>query len=367
MNHTTETIKELFSNSITNFKARDPNKFSLGYIATKTNLSKSFIERAANNKLGNVLDGTKLIALSKVVCEEDQVRDVAEFFASEFVSSQDSIMKDAIYAQFVRENERFVSQEFEKIFVEEDSYIAYCLCCNDEGATKDHIQKVLGDKGLIALGRLEARGMVLKEEDKYKALKDNFSYTFDYLPKFFKILAGQYKPSNVGKERNYAHVMTQNLSRNGIKQWQAEHRRHHEALRKIKEENPGSIDAFTVGFMDTFTTDDIDNPKTGSNMKSPTTTLMSLLAAFIILVGLIPTTLNADEIQDEAQFVKEMAIGFITNRGEVLNPKDIFKKKPNQIEGIKLEDGEIIIIKDEFGQKVIERVISGGGTDGGGG
>ena len=135
MELTSEDIKCLLSNSIQLFRAKDRDKFSYNYISAKTSLSPSFVERAAKNKLGEKLDASKIMALSGLVCERQESRHIANYFAKNLLDKDNSILKDAIYAKFVIESNRSISTELEQALQEEETYIPYALAANKKGTT----------------------------------------------------------------------------------------------------------------------------------------------------------------------------------------------------------------------------------------
>lgn len=371
----------------------------------RTEVNPKFVERAMKNQLGADIDSKKVLDLAKLVCDPKETQDIAEFFAGRLLG-ESSILKDAIYAKFVRENERFVSTEFEKILINDDSYITYCLCSNDKGATEDHILNIQGGKGIVALEKLRSKGMVEYINGAYSSVKKNFSYSFDYISKFISLLSKFYQPNNVGKERNYAYVITENLSRDGIKEWQAEFRRHHEALRTIRDNHKGEIDVFSVGFMDTFTSEDIDSKnyvksKKDKIMNGTSKTLMSMLL-FIFSLSFIADS-QALELKPEYKKLleKEMNIESEINESNIYLSSelvielkgDLKKKLKNEFEYLEGKDQQIIKINEidiiraiegrgkleldsgttfdgnEFNfrdYKPIRKVLVGG-TDGGGG
>ena len=137
----------------------------------------------------------------------------------------------------------------EKHLQEEDSYIPYALSAHQDGTTKEEVKQVLGEIGVAGLDRLVSKGLIVKKGDNYHAYQKEFSTGFETLKKQIPILGRLYKPSHVGKERNYAHIITEGLSREGIKEWQRAHREHLEKLKDIFQAYPGEHNTFSVAFM----------------------------------------------------------------------------------------------------------------------
>lgn len=223
----------------------------------KTNLSASFIERAAKNKLGEKLDPSKVIALCSLVCEKSDNKKVANYFAKTILDKDNSILKDAIYAKFVVESNRSIPSELENFLQEEETYIPYALSANKDGTTIEEIRRVMGEIGVTGLNKLLDRGLITQKGHYFHAVKKEFSTSFETLKKQFPILARFYRPSNVGKERNYAHIITEGLSRQGVKEWQKAHREHQEKLKDIFKKYRGKHNVFSVAFMDTFSSEEL--------------------------------------------------------------------------------------------------------------
>jgi hypothetical protein len=247
-------IKSTLQESIQHFRDINPDKHSYAYIGMKSNNSTSFVERAAKNKLGVPLDPKKVLPLANLVCDEPQTRQVAKFFADNLVEQSD-ILKDALYAKFVQENDRYVSQELERLFQNKNDYIAYVLSSKELGVSEEEVLTIGGSSLVNSLKNLTNKGFIQKINNNYKSIKSSFSYSFVTMKRLINHLSEYYNPNNVGKERNYVHVVTTSLTKEGIKELQEEHRRHHNKIREIKMKHKGNISTFSVGFMDTFSED----------------------------------------------------------------------------------------------------------------
>jgi hypothetical protein len=223
-------------------------------MSRKTGLSPSYIERAAKGKLGGQLDPKKTMSLVGLVCGPEETRLIANILVSGFISDDNKILKQALLDQFSRE-QNIGNKEIERALEEDEVFIAYALCANSDGATVDKIKMVLGDAGKIGLKKLERLDLVHEENGRYVASPGKSFNQFETIKKQLAILSRLYKPSNVGKEKNYVHIMTDGLNEEGLKGWQEEHKRHQEKLREIKNQCKGNIDVFSVGFMDTFLPD----------------------------------------------------------------------------------------------------------------
>lgn len=250
-------IKNTLAKGIHEFRSKDIEKYSYNFIGSKTGLSPSFIERASKNKLGEKLDASKILPLSELVCSYEDQKKIASHFAKQILSEDSSILKDAIYTKFVIQNNRAFSVDVEKFLEVEETYIPYLLSANQFGTTEKKVREVLGEIGVHGLKTLEQKGLIKKIEDTFYSLKKDFSNTFETLKKQIPILARLYRPSHVGKNRNYIHIITESLTPEGIKEWQIAHREHYERLNAIKDKYKGKNDAFSVAFMDTFSSEDL--------------------------------------------------------------------------------------------------------------
>jgi len=220
-------------------------------MARKAELSPSFIERAAKEKLGENLDAKKAMALAKLVCNPDERRLVAKVLINNFIAADNPILKQALLDQFSKERE-ISNDEIERALEEDEVFITYILCAAENGATAAKIKTVLGDAGDIGLTKLESLGIVEKRQNSYFVIEGKSFSQFETIKKQIGILSRMYKPSNVGKGKNYVHIMSDTLNDEGIKAWQEEHKRHQQKLRELKNEFQGDIDVFSVGFMDTL-------------------------------------------------------------------------------------------------------------------
>lgn len=373
-----EQIKSVLAERLTQFRDQNPDKHSYAYISNRTDVGPKYIERAAKNILGSEVDSKKVLELAKLVCDPKETQEIADFFAGRLLE-ESSILKDAIYAKFIKENERFVSSDFERVLLEDDSYVEYLLCCNTKGKTEEEVTKILGEKGSVALEKLKSRGLLVPQEGRLVSLHKKLSYTFEYIAKFIPILAKFYQPSHVGKERNYAHIVTTSLNREGIKRLQSEHRRHHEEVRKIRDEFEGDIDIFSVGFMDTFTSEDIDaatfNKSTKDKvMNGLSKTLMSLIV-LMFSFSFTPKAI-ASEVVLEVKGAFKKALeknfdSFIGPHSEIIKIKDLDLIRVQDLDGRFELDTGLTLDGEEFNFRdftpVKRFVVGGDGSDGGGG
>jgi len=370
-----EEIKSLLAERLSTYKAQDPDKFSYAYFANKSDTSNSYIERAIKNQLGDVLDSKKILAVAKMVCAPEETQEIAQYFAGKLLE-ESSILKDAIFARFVKEKELYVSKELEEILKDEDAYVVYCMCAKNSGTSVDSIRSILGEKGVNALNLLVSKGIVKLQDNGYRSKNDNFSYSFEFMSRIVQILGRFYKPQNVGKERNYVHVLTHALSRDGVKLWQAEHRRHHEELRKIRDSHSGDIDVFSVGFMDSFTSEDIDSPKFNKStkdsvMKNIGKALMSLA---LVLFALTTSKVMASEtiFEVKGSLKQELTAhfkGFKASDSTFIDIKEIDLIRAIENDGKFELDSATTLDGIEFNFRdftPVKRFVVGGGDGGGG-
>ena len=244
-------IKSLIALRIQEFKERDVDKYSYKFMARKTGLSPSYIERAAKGKLADHLDAKKTMSLAQLVCQPEESRQIADVLVNDFIDESNLFLKAALVDQ-VEKQRANSNDEIGRALSEDEVFIAYALCSGPQGADNLKIRKVLGDAGIIGVKKLEKLNLVYEKDGRYFSKPGNSFNQFETIKKQLSILSRMYKPSNVGKEKNYVHIMTDGLNDEGIKKWQMEHRRHQSKLREIKNEFQGEIDVFSVGFMDTF-------------------------------------------------------------------------------------------------------------------
>ena len=244
-------VKDLLAKRINNFRDLNQEKYSYKYMARKAGLSPSFVERAAKGKLGESLDAKKTMSLANLICTPEESRLVAEVLVSSLMTADNCVLQQALVEQFSKERERS-NDEIERALEEDEVFITYVLCSGRNGASIEKLKMVLGDAGNIGLKKLQELGIIECKDDRFY-IKDGKSFKqFETIKKQLGILARMYKPSNVGKEKNYVHIMSDGLTQEGVIAWQAEHRKHQEKLRELKNKYQGEIDVFSVGFMDTF-------------------------------------------------------------------------------------------------------------------
>lgn len=399
-----EQIKTVLADRLTSFRDQNPEKHSFAYISMRTEVNPKFVERAMKNQLGADIDSKKVLDLAKLVCDPKETQDIAEFFAGRLLG-ESSILKDAIFAKLLRDSGLIdASEDIDEALKTENAYVVYCLCANSNGATENEIRSILGGTGIDALNTLLLKGIIHLKEGFYKTRSENYTYSFEHFQRVFQVLSRFYKPQNVGKERNYAHVVTSTLNRDGIKKWQAEHKRHHDALREIRDSHQGEIDVFSVGFMDTFTSEDIDSKnyvksKKDIFMNGASKTLMSILL-FVLSMTFVQESQalelkpkykellkNELSLESDVDFLHENEVVFelkgqtkqtIKNEFDFLvNKRDQEVIRINEIDIIRALEGKgkleldsgVTIDGREFNFRdysPVKRVLVGGGDAGGG-
>ena len=73
------SIRAELANLISKFRETCPEKHSYGYIEKKSDIVKSYIHRAANNELGQVLDKNKIMAIINVIGSYEDKKKFANF------------------------------------------------------------------------------------------------------------------------------------------------------------------------------------------------------------------------------------------------------------------------------------------------
>jgi len=243
-------IKAILAEGLRLYREKDPARHSFNYIARKTNNSASFVERAAKNSLGDALDSKKVLALSEVVLGHGENERFVQFFLQKFLTEESDILKDAISAKFVNQFQSEATKEIDDICEHEETFIAYILSSSGAGVSREDLINVGGKKILNGVRKIEEMNLIEFKGGYYRARKLNFSLSSQGLMRSIVHLFKFYNPFNIGKKLNFIHVLTNSLSKVGIEKWQDEHRRHHEELSRIGEENQGNYHVFSFGAMD---------------------------------------------------------------------------------------------------------------------
>ena len=111
--------------------------------------------------------------------------------------------------------------------------------------------------GLGSLKTLESKGILKEESNVFRPINESevLVHSFDSIKRHLKTYGEHYKSEHVGKNRNYVHSLTDDLSIEGVEKVQAVHRKFHSELKEVmrNENNLGPIPMFSVAFCDTFT------------------------------------------------------------------------------------------------------------------
>jgi hypothetical protein len=250
-----ETLCQLLADKVRAYKVQNPEKHSYTYMAGRAGVSASFVERAYKKQLTS-FDPKRTVSLAKFVCTEEETKSVADYFADKFIQENSDILQDAIYEKFIKKNQSGIPAELNRLLVQENTAIIYNLSCLGAGVSEETAQKLFGVSGLEALESLSSKGFIKKEEDRFKGQYDNISASFEAVKAQLGFFSKLYKPQNVGKKKNYAFIITQKMSHDGIIEAQEAYREFHTRIRNIKDRNPGENDHFMVGFMDNFLTEE---------------------------------------------------------------------------------------------------------------
>jgi len=380
-------VRNILMASIQNLREEDSLKYSYNFIAQHSDLSSSFVERCAKDKLAGQLDSQKILKLSKYICNSEEHKKIVEYFAELFLE-ENEILKDAIYEKFIAQENRLLPTELEQSLQKEDTYIPFILASGPDGISREEVKDLLGKKGMDGLDYLHARKYISLKDDKYFTESNEYSFNFKSTHEHFKILSNYYKRKNIGKLRNYIHVITAFLSPTGIKLWQEAKRTYHQTLREIYRNHTGKNLAFSCDMMDTVLDceliDEVESSKglhEEGNMKnnSSTVKLQSLLVLFVSLFF----------INNQNSFASEKSISVLPNSSEskTANLEDVSTIKTksgtnisidqvvdtdtnhdyydslNEINGLYLQDGSYINAQDIYSFTIMRMV---GGDSGGG-
>jgi hypothetical protein len=251
-------IKKLLSVSIINYRDRNPQKYSYRYISNKSNVSASFIERAAKNRLGDPLDFKKILAIANVVCDKETQYEIAERYLESALEDFDDLQEKFLKRSGILEDIKTKRKIIPQLVDCEFSYIIYTLATSEVGVSKEELIEILGSQSITKAEQLIKDKLIYFKNEKYHAYYKAFSLPIEQVNKVANFLIKHYKIQNYGKERNYIHVHTTSLNRNGVKKLQKEHRELHNKTIEIKRNYSGNIQVFSIGVLDTFTTKEIE-------------------------------------------------------------------------------------------------------------
>lgn len=242
-----ESIRECLDR----FKQRYP-RLSEGQIARKIGLPQSTLNRIVNDPAKPRLDTVIKIVLN--TGNGDKLSDVLNDYDNRLGDK----IKNAIAAADRADNINVTPAEVEEILNDPDLFVAHLLCQSQNGITKGVLVGVLGTNGLEAVDKLIGHGLVERRNDRYFSTKvGHVVRSFDHIKRHLSTYAKFYKPSHVGRDRNYVHSHTDFLTKEAIAKLQEAHREFSSKVIDILDDkrNQGDLPVFSVGFMDTFTTD----------------------------------------------------------------------------------------------------------------
>ena len=230
-------------------QGRFPN-LSQGQIADKLSIPRSTLNRLVNEGKKPQLD-----TLIKIVVGSDNSN-----LLQRAVSSLDNELGDSLRkifeVSYSDKGTSHPSEELEKLLDDGDLLIVYLLTSLDNGTTREQVIEVLGNTGIELLNLLLKRNLVREESGKFNLIqKTRLIRSFESLKRHISTYAKHYKPSHVGKNRNYIQTTMDGLNEEGLKAIQEAHKELHRRTTEIFS-NPkfkGDIPSFSVAFCDTFT------------------------------------------------------------------------------------------------------------------
>ncbi len=250
-----KTWEEILSKCITDLKDKYP-RLNDGQIADKID-----IPRATFNRIKNEQKLPRLDNLIKVIIGSGNTGILSDAIAL-LDKGLGQKLKGALSVALQEENKILANVELESLLENRDVFVAYLLADMPKGTDKIQLVEVLGNSGLEAIKSLIKKEIAEERNDRfYLKTQGTLIRSFDSIKHHLNTYSRFYKTEHVGKERNYAHSLSDGLNTQGIKKVQEAHRRLHEELQKIyrDENNRGDIPSFSVAFCDTFTSIDSEN------------------------------------------------------------------------------------------------------------
>ena len=244
-----KTWDGMLSKCIADLKEKFPRSND-GQIADKIDMARPTFNRIKNErKLPTLTNIIKLIigsGNSEILSEAISLLD----------HGLGKSLEDALSVSLHEKNKILANYELESLLDNRDHFVAYLLASMPNGTDGIQLTEVLGNSGAESINALISKNVVKAENERYLLTRPGtIVRSFDSVKKHLSTYARHYKTSHVGKERNYAHSLSEGLNENGVKMAQAAHRRFHEEMQKIyrDEKNRGDIPSFSVAFCDTFT------------------------------------------------------------------------------------------------------------------
>lgn len=213
------------------------------------------IPRATFNRMKNTKSIPRLDNIIKLVLGSGNIEILTEAIALTD-KELSSCLSSALEVSLKEKEKVLASEELEAILEDRNAFVIYLLASTSKGTSRDQIKAILGSIGLTALEKLLIKQVIVDREGGL-SVKDKgiLIRSFESIKYHISTYARHYKTEHVGKQRNYAHSLSEGLSLSGLKKVQEAHRRFHEEIQKIyrAEENRGEIPSFSVAFCDTFT------------------------------------------------------------------------------------------------------------------
>ncbi len=252
-----ENLKEswpgIFQKCLNDLKNKYPS-FSESQLADKIDVNRSTLNRIKNEGKLPTLDNLIKIVLGSG--NSEMLTDAIKIFDS----SLGNKLSDILSVSLKEDNKIPVDSELERILNDRDVFVVYLLASLKEGTTLNQIKTVLGSKGEQALSTLKKHNLIENtKEQNLRVIKNGILVrSFESVKHHLSTYAAFYKPSHVGRKRNYAYSLSDGLNLDGLRKMQEIQKQCHEAMREVfrDEKYKGDIPSFSVGFCDTFTADD---------------------------------------------------------------------------------------------------------------
>lgn len=188
------------------------------------------IPRATFNRMKNSKTLPRLDNIIKLVLGSGNIEILTDAIA---LTDKDlsSCLGNALEISLREKEKVLASEELEAILEDRNAFVIYLLASTSTGSSREQIKIILGTIGLAALDKLLKKQVIL-DLDERLIVKDKgiLIRSFQSIKYHLVTYAEHYKPEHVGRQRNYAHSISDGLSLSGLKKVQEAHRRFHEEI-----------------------------------------------------------------------------------------------------------------------------------------
>lgn len=242
-------LKETLKKVVFSYLEKNPG-LSVRSLAQQSGCGRYFLSKIVDDEVPQSLDANKVLLLAKFLSGKNSLKEIASAFDGQI---KEELTK--IFQVDFGQNKSYSNKTSDLDLYDSNEYLVLVLCTLSCGTTKKVIANVLGEQGIsILMAYLHAEIIVEKKSRFFLADGTDFYTSLKIFKHHLSTYARYYNPDHIGQERNYLHVETQGLNRQGLKLAQSYHRELHEKLVQLKRDPAlrGEIPWFSVGMMDTF-------------------------------------------------------------------------------------------------------------------